>query len=274
MYADGIDSAIVIQGDARRLQQVATNLLQNAIKFSPRGGRVDVKLERLSGLVELSVIDNGIGIEYDVLPRIFERFSQTDFSKTRQFGGLGLGLSIVKHLVDGHGGTVLARSDGPDAGARFDVRLPLPITDIAAAELQIVEPVVPGMLPGIRVLVVDDEEEGRGALCEILRLAGAEAVAAVSAPDALVLLEKERFHAVVSDIAMPGTHGQELARTIRKREREGRMPRLHLVALTGFTSVAERDEALASGFDDHVGKPLDAGLFVRRLTAALGTSTG
>ncbi|WP_293391459.1 CheR family methyltransferase [Nevskia sp.] len=267
LSADGMDEATMLLADTRRVQQIIANLLQNAIKFTPEGGRIVVSLARVDTWAELTVTDTGMGIPADRLPRIFDRFSQADTSRTREHGGLGLGLSIVRHLAEGHGGTVAAHSEGPDKGARFVVRLPL-------APAQMFEEVPAGnsqtpnqSLRGYRILIVDDEVGGREAITHLLNAAGAEATAVPSASEALQLLESERYDAMVSDIAMPGTDGYTLVRELRVIEAARRLPRTLAIALTGFASIADRDEAIAAGFDGHLTKPADPTELANRIAA-------
>jgi two-component system CheB/CheR fusion protein len=254
-----------VNGDARRLQQIVANLLQNALKFTPPQGQIEVSARRLNGLLEVAVADTGIGIDAALLPHIFERFFQDGSSKTREYGGLGLGLSIVKHLVTAHGGSVQAYSEGRGRGARFILRLPI-TEQVTSTPQQLTEPpLLNDTLRGMRLLVVDDEIGGREALCEVLKMAGAETISVGSAAAALVEFGARKFDAVLSDVAMPGVDGHQLAREIRERERDLNWPRTFMVALTGFTTLRERDDALAAGFDEHLGKPLDLAQLISRL---------
>ncbi|MDP3294636.1 MAG: CheR family methyltransferase [Nevskia sp.] len=267
LTADGTGQATMLLADARRVQQIVANLLQNAIKFTPESGRIVVSLARVEAWAELIVTDTGIGISADRLPRIFDRFSQADTSRTREHGGMGLGLSIVRHLAEGHGGTVAAYSDGPGQGSRFVVRLPM-----APAQMHEEVPAGNGQtlnqsLRGLRILIVDDEIGGREAIAHLLGAAGAEATAVASAAEALQLLAAERYDALVSDIAMPGTDGYTLVRELRMIEAAQRWPRTLAVALTGFASIADRDEALAAGFDAHLAKPADPTELANRIAA-------
>jgi two-component system, chemotaxis family, CheB/CheR fusion protein len=266
----GLQRPLTVQGDARRLQQVAQNLLGNALKFTPRGGRVDVTVARIGALVELSVVDTGIGVPADQLPFLFERFAPQNMSRTREYGGLGLGLSIVKHLVQAHGGTVAVHSDGEGHGTRFTVRLPA--VDVPAREPQaLTRPVeLKLQLEGLSVLLVDDDADGREALHHMLMLAGARVDVAASARDALERLRDQRFDALVSDIAMPGTDGYELVRAARGRERSEGLKRSFAIALTGFASIDDREAAIRAGFDDHVPKPVDPQRLIETLMLARG----
>jgi two-component system CheB/CheR fusion protein len=261
-----------VNGDPRRLQQMVSNLLQNAIKFTPRGGHIEVAALAFDGFIELAVADDGIGMSAAQLGAAFDRFAQQDLAKTREYGGLGLGLSIVKHLVTAHGGTVSAHSAGEGRGARFVLRLPLVVS--AARSDTVIPPTaeLDTALAGSTILLVDDEAEGREALGEILALAGASCTAVESASKALAALETQAFDALVSDIAMPGMTGLDLVRTLRSRERREQLPRVYAMALTGFASARDRDEAMESGFDDHAAKPIDAVALVERLAGGLKRS--
>ena len=258
-----------VSGDPTRLQQVVWNLLSNAIKFSPEGQRVRVVLEPVAGHARLRVSDVGAGIEAEFLPRIFDRFMQEDSSTTRVFGGLGLGLAIVRNLVELHGGSVQAQSPGKGLGATFTVILPLMSTREVKANLA--SPVVlehPGPLAlprsaeassrlrGLRVLVVDDDPGTRDAATELLRLAGAEARQAESAETALGLVEDFRPEVLLSDIAMPGQDGYTFIRRVRALgpKRGGDVP---AIALTALVSEADRREAFQAGFQRHLAKPID-----------------
>ena len=255
-------------GDPNRLQQVLWNLLTNAIKFTPKGGRVQVVLQRIDSHVEIRVIDTGDGIDPRFLPHVFDRFSQADPSITRHFGGLGLGLSIVKSLVEMHGGTIRAQSEGVGRGATFVIALPLeaarcdrstassvqrPPTDhTATAEAQ------RARLSGIRVLVIDDEDDARVLVRYILESRGATVLTASSAREALLLVEREKPRLIVSDIGMPEMDGYAFIQELRSRsfDRGGGIP---AVALTAFARSEERHAALRAGYQVHVAKPVDAG---------------
>ena len=258
-----------VNGDPRRLQQMVSNLLQNAIKFTPRGGHIEVAALSFDTVIELSVSDDGIGMSPAQLAAAFDRFAQQDLAKTREYGGLGLGLSIVKHLVTAHGGGVTAHSAGEGRGARFVLRLPLVLGAPSDGALITTPAELDTALQDTSLLLVDDEAEGREALAAILELAGASCTVVDSASRALAELETQAFDALVSDIAMPGMTGLDLVRTLRARERREQLPRLYAMALTGFASVRDRDEAIEHGFDDHAAKPIDAAALVERLAAGL-----
>lgn len=266
----GVNQPAMVTGDIRRLQQIFSNLLDNALKFMPAGGHVDVTLARVGTHVEIAVTDTGIGIGADELPHVFDRFSQRDITKTREFGGMGLGLAIVRNLTDAHGGSVTASSEGQSRGARFVVRLPL--TPASRDDARNTNPAsVPAAfsLAGLSLLVVDDEASGRDALAMLFGTLGALVSTADDAFDALDQLERRHFDVVVADIAMPRMDGYELARTLRRREEAAGTPRRYAIALTGFTSLGERDEALNAGFDAHFGKPADIDEIVRNIESGM-----
>jgi signal transduction histidine kinase/ActR/RegA family two-component response regulator len=256
-----------VTGDPARLQQVVWNLLINAVKFTPKGGRVQVHLQRVNSHVEIVVSDTGQGIAPEMLPFVFDRFRQSDSSSTRAHGGLGLGLSLVKHLVELHGGTVAAQSSGNGMGATFVVKLPLPIADISAGPIPRAHPnastiesiTAPGVrLDGTRVLVVDDDPDALALAQAILAGAGATTRTCLSATDALDVLRQWRPDVLVSDIEMPGEDGYSLIRKVRALDRQegGNTP---AVALTAYGRTQDRIRSLAAGYNMHVPKPVDPG---------------
>jgi len=267
--------AVPIRGDVTRLQQVFENLLTNAIKFTPEGGRVTVVVGRAGDRAEVTVRDTGIGIAADVLPHVFERFHQ-DPSVAQQHGGLGLGLAIARHLVEMHGGTIEAHSDGVQRGAVFTVRVPLDLgsrAENAAPPVEIArrEP-EPSMLERLRVLVVEDEPDAREFLTTLLTRFGADVIPAASVQEALAGLEARRPDVLVTDLAMPDEDGFTLIRKVRKMERAGGS-RLPAIAVTALASVEERQRAMAAGFDVHLAKPvepIDVVTAVARAAAARG----
>lgn len=270
LAVSGMNQPTIVTGDLRRLQQIFGNLFDNAIKFTPAGGHVDITLARLDTHVEIAVTDTGIGIAADELPRVFDRFTQRDISKTRQFGGMGLGLAIVRNLTDAHGGSVSASSEGEGRGARFVIRLPLTpgSLDEGRGAAHTSTP-APSSLAGLSVLVVDDEASGRDALAMLLGTLGALVSTANDAFDALDQLERRHFDVMVADIAMPRMDGYELVRTLRRREEAAGTPRRYAIALTGFSSLGERDDALNAGFDAHFGKPADIDAVVRNIESGM-----
>lgn len=246
-------------GDSQRLQQVVWNLLTNAIKFTPAGGAVTVRLSTRDHQIELQVSDTGMGISSDFLPHVFERFRQADGSVTRGHGGLGLGLSIVKSLVEMHGGAIEASSPGLNQGATFTVRLPAmstPAVSTTAAHDTDETDTSARSLQSLSILVVDDDADAGELAREILTEAGAEVSVARSAPDALrhVRAHGRRLGLVVSDIGMPGIDGYEFLRQVRAlpADQGGRVPAL---ALTAYVGADDRSRALAAGYDRHLAKP-------------------
>lgn len=251
------EGSVLVTGDANRLQQVVWNLVSNAIKFTPAGGRVDVDLRQENGRAAIVVRDTGAGIDPAFRPHLFERFRQMDASKTRVHGGLGLGLSIVKHLVEAHGGTVEAESDGPGRGATFRVLLPLRSAD--ARELDDTQREAPPhrVLAGVRVLVVDDDGDARELTRHLLESRGAMVATADSADEALRLLACDQFHILVADIAMPGRDGFALLREVRDLAPQAANREIRAIALTAYAGARERQEILAAGFSMHVKKPVE-----------------
>jgi len=245
---------VPVSGDPERLQQVVWNLLSNAVKFSQRGGRVEVRLQPGDDAhAEIRIADTGQGIDPEFLPFIFDLFRQADSSTTRRQGGLGLGLSIVRQMVEMHGGTVRVESAGAGQGSAFTVALPL----VAGA---VPRPSPPPELPavslhGLRLLVVDDDPDTRDLLCQILTGSGAEVATAASAAEALSALESAPPHLLVSDIGMPGRDGFELIRDVRSRWPSVDLP---AIALTAFARADDRRRALDAGFQAHLTKPFDA----------------
>jgi signal transduction histidine kinase/ActR/RegA family two-component response regulator len=266
-----------VVGDPARLQQVIGNLLTNAVKFTPKGGRIGVRVSRVPAregfpeAVEISVTDSGEGIDPEFLPHVFERFRQADGKTSREKGGLGLGLAIVWHIVELHGGTVEAESDGRGFGATFRVRLPVralleePSSERGSSYSA--HPILAGTstdgacervqrLLGTRILVVDDEDDARELVMEVLRDHGAEMRGARSVNDALGLVDEFQPNVLVADIGMPSEDGFVLIRQLRLRETERGTPPLAALALTGYARNEDRRRALAAGYHLHVAKPV------------------
>jgi PAS domain S-box-containing protein len=265
---------LVTVADPERLQQVVWNLLSNAVKFTPRGGCVTVSATRQRSHAVIDVHDTGVGIPAEFLPHVFERFTQADSSTTRRYGGLGLGLAIVRHIVELHGGTVGVESAGEDAGSRFTIALPLrSITAADGAEgVAAAGPAVPApgaaILTGVTVLVVDDEHDAREMLHAILTAAGASAIEASSAQEALALLVDAAPDVLISDIGMAAEDGYAFIRQVRALP--GELAHVPAVALTAYGHPADRAHALAAGFDRHAAKPILPGELVTLLARLLG----
>ena len=248
----------LLYGDASRLQQVVWNLLSNAVKFTPSGGTIEVQVRSSGAEAEIEVHDNGRGIEPEFIPFVFDRFRQADASPTRLAGGLGLGLAIVRHLVELHGGSVVAESPGLNQGTTFRVRLPLPAHRPRPEFIQSIEwtPEADVRLSGVRVLLVDDEHDSRDAVAIFLRRAGAEVIAAGSVDEAIHAIEQSPIDVVVSDIAMPEKDGFALIAWLlnRAETRRGSVP---AIALTAFGGPREVEQILGAGFQAYLRKPIE-----------------
>ncbi|MFN2445512.1 MAG: ATP-binding protein [Vicinamibacterales bacterium] len=275
-------SAGPISGDPGRLQQVIWNLLSNAIKFTPKNGKVQILLERVDSHIEISVADTGIGIKAEFIPHLFERFRQAEASTTRKFGGLGLGLSIVKNLVELHGGTVEVRSAGEGLGTTVSVHLPLMVVHRTADASQRLHPttsatVAPGFVPanlsGVRVLVVDDQADARDLIKRVLEDCSAEVVTAGSVNEAVQLVESAQPDVLVSDIGMPEADGFELLKRVRALG-AGRGGKVPAIALTAFARSEDRTRALRAGFLVHVSKPVDPSELVATVASVAGRVDG
>ena len=268
-----------ITGDPARLQQVVWNLLSNAIKFTPKGGRVLVTLEKADSSVQISVADTGAGIDRAFLPHVFERFKQADASTTRHHGGLGLGLSIVKHLVELHGGTVDVESEGEDRGTKFTIRLPLSpfrllvpddLRDTRVRSLNAPAQYQRVNLAGIRVLVVDDVDDARELIKRVLVECDAEVTTAASAEEGLSVLATCEPDVLVSDIGMPDVDGYEFLR--RLRALGGAAGKIPAVALTAFARSEDRVRALRAGYQVHVSKPVEPSELIATIASVMGRS--
>lgn len=266
-----------ISGDPGRLQQVVWNLLSNAIKFTGKGGKVQIVLERVNSHIEFSVADTGSGIRPEFIPHLFERFRQSDATTTRMHGGLGLGLSIVKSLVELHGGTVCATSPGEGLGTTVTVHLPLAVVHRAATRGDRLHPKtaqagthqVGAELTGLRVLVVDDQADARELIKRVLEDCEAIVMTASSAAEALQMVEQDRPDVLVSDIGMPETDGFQLLRQVRLLgpDRGGMVP---AIALTAFARSEDRTRTLRAGFRVHVAKPVDPSELVATVASVAG----
>jgi signal transduction histidine kinase/ActR/RegA family two-component response regulator len=267
-----------ISGDPGRLQQVIWNLLSNAIKFTPKDGKVQVLLERVNSHIEITVADTGMGIKPEFIAHVFERFKQADASTARRYGGLGLGLAIVKHLVELHGGTVQAASEGEGRGATFTVHLPVTLVQRRPYAEDRIHSNAPNAvsvqfkpmdLSGLKILVVDDEGDARELIKHVLMDSKAEVLLAGSASEAVALVESERPHVLISDIGMPDVDGFELLKRVRAlgETKGGRVP---AIALTAFARSEDRTRALRAGFLAHLSKPVEP----TELVATVATIAG
>lgn len=274
--AVSLDPDAHIMGDAGRVQQIVWNLLSNAVKFTPQGGTVRVTVSREDAAVELVVADSGQGISADFLPYVFEPFRQAEGSSTRKHGGLGLGLAIVRHLVELHGGTISVASEGEVRGASVTVRLPVAAarTDVSSTgkHRRVDDSVVdfPSEIAGLRLLVVDDEEDTRELVRAVLERCGAKVETASSADEGLALSQRMRPDVVLADIGMPGEDGYSFLKRLRALPDEiGRAP---VVALTAYARGEDRARALRAGFKAHVPKPIDPRELVAVLLSVLQPS--
>jgi PAS domain S-box-containing protein len=260
------DAISQVMGDETRLQQIFWNLLSNAIKFTPDGGCVDIRLEQIQNHAQISITDTGIGISDEFLPHVFERFRQADGSSTRRYGGLGLGLALVKHLVELHGGTVLAESLGEGTGATFKVKLPLLKAETlfnSQAQSNSQQPqtnssnsFTSGSLTGIRVLVVDDEPDNLDLVNFVLTQEGANVTAVTSATEALTIISQNPPDILVSDIGMPEMDGYQLLQQIRALPNQQNKP-IKAIALTAFAQQEDQEKAINAGFWAYLSKPVN-----------------
>ena len=254
----------VVSGDPERLQQILWNLFSNAVKFTPRGGRVQVRLERVRSHVEITVTDTGLGIPAEFLPHAFERFRQADSSISRAHGGLGLGLAITRHLVELHGGRIAVASDGPGKGSTFRIELPVRIVHGEgpfsqpehAQPVQADAAIAVPQLRGIRILAVDDDRDSLALVREILEPTGATVVTADSGEQALQSLDRARPDVLLADLAMPQMNGYQLIDRVRRSERL-EIRSIPAVAFTAYARSEDRTKALRSGFQMHLAKPID-----------------
>jgi CheY-like chemotaxis protein/two-component sensor histidine kinase len=277
-----------VSGDPNRLQQVFWNLLTNAVKFTPKGGRVQVVLERVNSHLEVSVIDTGEGITPEFLPHVFDRFRQADASTTRRHGGLGLGLAIVKQLVELHGGSVRVKSGGAGFGSTFTVALPLtvihrrPGEDDGDADRRhpagggggpLVLPDTCRSIEGVRVLVVDDEPDARALVKRFLEDCKAMVATAASTAEALELIRADPPDVLVSDIGMPGEDGYALIKQVRALgpARGGGVP---AIALTAYARAEDRMKAMLAGFQQHVVKPAEPAELIMLVSLLSGRQAG
>ena len=270
LAADLACGADTVRADSYRIQQVAANLLANAVKFTPSGGRVDVRLQRADDCMELEVRDTGIGIDAQLLPFVFDRFRQGGAGTIRPHSGLGLGLAIAKQLVELHGGTISAESRGPGQGALFRVRLPV---GKPASEMQQSHAAGRWLpdLSRIEVLLVDDEPSAREAQARLLEQHGAVVRAVGSCAAAREAVTQHRPDIIVADIGMPDEDGYSLLHSLRREERRRCERRIPALAVTAFARQEDRQRALAASFDDHLPKPVDPDQLVVAVAALAGS---
>jgi CheY-like chemotaxis protein/anti-sigma regulatory factor (Ser/Thr protein kinase) len=264
-----------VNGDAARLQQVFWNLLSNAVKFTPEGGRLRIELKGDDGATRVVVRDSGVGISEAFLPHVFEPFRQANPTFSREQGGLGIGLAICKQLVDLHGGTLTAASDGPGRGAVFTLRLPRPATAVdqpSGSSAGLPPPGEPprSRLDGLDILVVDDEEDSVELLRQMLETAGASVRTATTAAEALDQFDSRRPDLLVTDLGLPQVDGFDLLREVRMRAGGGGTS-VPAMAVTAYARLDDRRKTLAAGFDAHVAKPIDPEMFVAALAAIVDT---
>jgi signal transduction histidine kinase/ActR/RegA family two-component response regulator len=270
-----LDSTVQVSGDPGRLQQVFWNLLNNAVKFTPKDGFVRVLMQRVNSHIEVSVTDSGQGMSKDFIAHAFERFRQATTAGARETGGLGLGLSIVKYLVEMHGGSIEAHSEGEGRGSTFLIKLPLLPANTAQGEHRLAQAAVGDAasassisLRGVKVLLVDDEHDAREVLWHLLSERGAEVTACATSAEALSAIERIVPDVLISDIGMPDKDGYELIRQVRMLgEPMGRVP---AVALTGLSRLNDRTQALLAGYQTHLAKPVNARELILTVAAAVG----
>jgi PAS domain S-box-containing protein len=271
--------SVGISADPARIQQIVWNLLTNAIKFTPKGGQVQVLLQRVNSHIELSVSDTGIGIPESFLPYVFERFSQRDSSTARNFGGLGLGLAIARQLVELHGGTIRAASKGEGKGATFFVDLPVSIIQLEDDHAQRSHPTATELsgevlalpsLKGVHIFAIDDEPDGRELLAKVLQDQAAEVTVFASAEEALAALKSSRPSVIISDIGMPVMDGFQFMRTLRSTE--SRAERIPALALTAYARAEDRKKALLAGYQAHLAKPFDVAELLLLVADLVGRS--
>ncbi|MBD2682000.1 response regulator [Nostoc paludosum FACHB-159] len=262
-----------VLGDSGRLQQVIWNLLSNAVKFTPQGGKIEIQLQHVDAQAQITVSDTGKGIAQEFLPHVFEYFRQADSTTTRKFGGLGLGLAIVRHLVELHGGTIWVESLGEGQGATFTVRLPLIKKDLSKKQDNdiITSHVSPAteILTGIQILVVDDDTDTREFHTFVLEQAGANVTAAASALEALQALAQSKPDILVSDIGMPETDGHMLMRQVKALQAE-QNKQILAIALTAYAGEINQQKALESGFQKHISKPVEPDELVKAIASLIG----
>ena len=272
------NSSVLVRGDFARLQQICWNLLTNAIKFSPQGGKVQITLKLIEGnFVQIQITDNGIGISKEFLPHIFERFRQADSTSTRSQGGLGLGLAIVRHIVELHGGSIKAESEGKDKGSRFTVTLSLVCNNREANkgkaiihksdnELNLDTSI---KLDGLHILVVDDEADARDLLEVVFAEYGAKVTTAASASQAIELIKSLQPDILISDIGMPNEDGYSLVKKVRELDSQ-QAREIPAMALTAYVTKEDNKQAILSGFQMHLSKPVDTNALITAVAKLAG----
>ncbi|QDU26867.1 Autoinducer 2 sensor kinase/phosphatase LuxQ [Anatilimnocola aggregata] len=264
------DQPLAINGDKVRISQIISNLLINAAKYTPPNGRIELHIRREAAHAVIRVSDNGVGIPPEMLTKVFELFTQVDSSHTRTHGGLGIGLTLVKTLVEMHEGSIVAKSQGEGFGSEFIVRLPLAQTSVPIKPIETAPPVVPlRSIPANRILIVDDNESAGYLLGRLLQKLGQHVHTVSSATAALEVVSSLKPDILISDIAMPGMSGYELASEIRAR---GESPQPTLIALTGYGRESDRQQAREAGFDHHLTKPVDLQALEQLLIKLNGTA--
>ncbi|MBN3911247.1 MAG: response regulator [Nostoc sp. NMS1] len=262
-----------VLGDFDRLQQVIWNLLSNAVKFTPEEGKINIQLERIDSQAQITVSDTGKGISPEFLPHVFEYFRQADGTTTRRFGGLGLGLAIVRHLIELHGGTIWAESLGEGQGAIFRVRLPLIKKELTPKQQINIDPLnassTAEILTGIQILVVDDDDDTREFHTFVLEQAGARVIAVASAKEALQALAESEPDILLSDIGMPETDGYMLIRQVRALQPK-QAKQIPAIALTAYAGEINQQQAIASGFQRHLSKPVEPDELVKAIATLIG----
>jgi CheY-like chemotaxis protein/nitrogen-specific signal transduction histidine kinase len=266
--------AAPVSGDPERIQQILWNVLSNAVKFTERGGRVQLRLERVDSHVEITVTDTGVGIPAEFLPHVFDRFRQADAGINRARGGLGLGLAITRHLVELQGGRIFAASDGPGTGSTFRIDLPLRSANAGVPVEERVHPQTPHaehhisvpQLQGIRILAVDDDHDALALVREILEATGADVVTADSVQQALDVLQGMTPDVLLADLGMPHMSGFDLIDRVRRSERPA-IREIPAAALTAYARSEDRTRALRSGFQLHLAKPVDPGELMAAMAA-------
>ncbi|MBI2205983.1 MAG: response regulator [Candidatus Rokubacteria bacterium] len=260
-----LEPAPTVMGDAARLQQVVSNLVSNAVKFTGEGGRVTIRLARVAHGVAVSVSDTGEGIEPEFLPHVFDRFRQAQGSTTRRHGGLGLGLTIARHLVERHNGAIRAESAGAGRGATFIVELPAAAVDAGLTSAEGRRGVAPA-LSGLSMLIVDDDADTRALTATMVEKAGATATTVGSVAEAHAALAAARFDAVIADIGMPTEDGFDLIRALRKNEATRTLP---AIAFTAYASREDGRRVMQAGYDAHVPKPVEPHALVAAVAAVV-----